>query len=437
MSLEKIINWNEVSDDARINLLERPTQVIHEDQNKIIEKIFAAVKSQGDKKLREYTKVFDDVEIDSIEMTAQEIHESIEQTPKEIKDSIKNAIENIKSFHESFSGIDENSVETVAGVKCSALTRPIEKVGLYVPAGNNPLPSTAMMLGVPSMIAGCPERVLVSPPNKNGLVDPTIVTVAHYCQINRIFKLGGAQAIAALAFGTESVPQVNKIFGPGNSWVTQAKRMISSYNVSVSIDMPAGPTEVLIISDGSSDPLYIAFDLLSQAEHGVDSQVILLSTSQRQLYKVQEQIKESLKTLSTREIAVQAMTNSKFILVDNLKTAVNISNQYAPEHLILSFDAANDWLSKIKSAGSVFLGKWSPESAGDYCSGTNHVLPTGGFTESLSGITVASFQKTISVQEITKKGLGNLSNDIVNLARAEGLEAHARAVEVRVSKNEC
>ena len=436
MSLEKIINWNEVSDDARINLLERPTQVIREDQNKIIEKIFAAVKSQGDKKLREYTKVFDDVEIDSIEMTAQEIHESIEQTPKEIKDSIKNAIENIKSFHESFSGIDDNSVETIAGVKCSALTRPIEKVGLYVPAGNNPLPSTAMMLGVPSMIAGCPERVLVSPPNKNGLVDPTIVTVAHYCNINRIFKLGGAQAIAALAFGT-GVPQVNKIFGPGNSWVTQAKRMISSYNVSVSIDMPAGPTEVLIISDGSSDPLYIAFDLLSQAEHGVDSQVILLSTSQRQLYKVQEQIKESLKTLSTREIAVQAMTNSKFILVDNLKTAVNISNEYAPEHLILSFDAATDWLSKIKSAGSVFLGKWSPESAGDYCSGTNHVLPTGGFTESLSGITVASFQKTISVQEITKKGLGNLSNDIVNLARAEGLEAHARAVEVRVSKNEC
>ena len=299
MSLEKIINWKEVSVDARINLLERPTQVIREDQNKIIEQIFAGVKSQGDKKLREYTKAFDNVEIDSIEMTTQEIHESIEQTPKELKDSIKNAIENIKSFHESFSGIDDNAVETVAGVKCSAITRPIEKVGLYVPAGNNPLPSTAMMLGVPSMIAGCPERVLVSPPNKNGVVDPTIVTVAHYCQINRIFKLGGAQAIAALAFGTESVPQVNKIFGPGNSWVTQAKRMISSYNVSVSIDMPAGPTEVLIISDGSSDPLYIAFDLLSQAEHGVDSQVILLSTSQRQLYKVQEQIKESLKTLST------------------------------------------------------------------------------------------------------------------------------------------
>ena len=262
------------------------------------------------------------------------------------------------------------------------------------------------------------------------------MTVAHFCNINRIFKIGGAQAIAALAFGTESVPQVNKIFGPGNSWVTQAKRLISSYDASVSIDMPAGPTEVLIIADGNSDPLHIAFDLLSQAEHGVDSQVILLSTSQRQLYKVQDQIKESLKTLSTREIAEQAMTNSKFILVDNLETAINISNEYAPEHLILSFDAATDCLSKIKSAGSVFLGMWSPESAGDYCSGTNHVLPTGGFTKSLSGITVASFQKTISVQEITKKGLGNLSNDIVKLARAEGLEAHARAVEVRLSKNE-
>ena len=437
MSLEKIINWNEVSEDTRVDLLERPTRVIREDQNEIIEKIFAAVMSQGDKKLREYTKAFDNVEIDSIEMTDQEIHESLEQTPKELKDSIRNAIENIKSFHESFSDIDDITVETVAGVKCSAITRPIEKVGLYVPAGNNPLPSTAMMLGVPSMIAGCPERVLVSPPNKNGVVDPTIVTVAHLCNINRIFKIGGAQAIAALAFGTESVPQVNKIFGPGNSWVTQAKRLISSYDASVSIDIPAGPTEVLIIADGNSDPLYLAFDLLSQAEHGVDSQVILLSTSQRQLYEVQEQIKESLKTLSTREVAEQAMTNSKLILVDNLETAVNISNEYAPEHLILSFDAATDWLSKIKSAGSVFLGMWSPESAGDYCSGTNHVLPTGGFTKSLSGITVASFQKTISVQEITKKGLGNLSNDIVKLARAEGLEAHARAVEVRVSKNEC
>ena len=436
MSLEEIINWNEVSEDKRIDLLERPTQVIRKDQNEIIEKIFAAVISQGDKKLREYTKAFDNVDIDSIEMTPQEIQQSIDQTPKELKDSIRNAIENIKIFHESFLNIGDISVETSPGVKCSTITRPIEKVGLYVPAGNNPLPSTAMMLGVPSLIAGCPERILVSPPNKDGVVDPSIVTVANYCSINRIFKIGGAQAIAALAFGTETVPRVNKIFGPGNTWVTQAKRLISSYDVNVSIDMPAGPTEVLIVSDGNSNPLYIAFDLLSQAEHGVDSQVILLSTSERQLYQVQEQIKESLKTLSTREIAEKAMTNSKFILVDNLETAVNISNEYAPEHLILSFEPAADWLSKIKSAGSVFLGIWSPESAGDYCSGTNHVLPTSGFTKSLSGITVASFQKTISVQEITKRGLGDLSNDIVKLARAEGLEAHAKAVEVRVGKNE-
>jgi len=436
MSLKEIINWNEVSEDTRFNLLERPTQVIREDQNEIIEKIFTTVISQGDKKLREYTKAFDNVDIDSIEMTDQEVQESIEQTPKELKDSIRNAIENIKSFHESFLNVDDISIETVSGVKCSVVTRPIEKIGLYVPAGNKPLPSTAMMLGVPSMIAGCPERILVSPPNENGVVDPTIVTVANYCNINRIFKIGGAQAIAALAFGTETVPQVNKIFGPGNTWVTQAKRLILNYDASVSIDMPAGPTEVLIISDGNSDPLYIAFDLLSQAEHGVDSQVILLSTSQRQLYKVQEQIEESLKTLSTRDIAERAMTNSKFILVDSLETAVNISNEYAPEHLILSFGSAANWLPKIKSAGSVFLGLWSPESAGDYCSGTNHVLPTGGFTKSLSGISVASFQKTISVQEITKKGLGNLSNDIVRLARAEGLEAHAKAVEVRMSKND-
>ena len=219
MSLKEIINWNEVSEDTRVNLLERPTQFIREDQNEIIEKIFTTVISQGDKKLREYTKAFDNVDIDSIEMTDQEVQESIEQTPKELKDSIRNAIENIKSFHESFLNVDDISIETVSGVKCSVVTRPIEKIGLYVPAGNNPLPSTAMMLGVPSMIAGCPERILVSPPNENGVVDPTIVTVANYCNINRIFKIGGAQAIAALAFGTETVPQVNKIFGPGNTLV--------------------------------------------------------------------------------------------------------------------------------------------------------------------------------------------------------------------------
>ena len=436
MSLKEIINWNEASEETRVRILERPAQIVLEDQNEAIKEIFTGVIKYGDKKLREYTKDFDNVDIDSIEMTSQEVQESIEQTPEKLKDSIRNAIENIKTFHESFLNLDGISVETVSGVKCRSVTRPIEKIGLYVPAGNTPLPSTAMMLGVPSMIAGCSERILVSPPNENGLVDPTIVTVANYCNINRIFKIGGAQAIAALAFGTQTVPQVNKIFGPGNTWVTQAKRLISHYNTNVSIDMPAGPTEVLIISDGNSDPLHIAFDLLSQAEHGIDSQVILLSTSKNQLYKVQQQIKESLKTLSTRDIAERAMINSKFIFVDTLKTAVNISNEYAPEHLILSFKTAVDWLPEIQSAGSVFLGIWSPESAGDYCSGTNHVLPTGGFTKSLSGISVASFQKTISVQEITQKGLGNLSKDIIRLARAEGLEAHARAVEVRLSKNE-
>ncbi len=373
MSLKEIINWNEVPEKTRVKILERPAQIVLEEQNEAIKEIFTGVIKHGDKKLREYTKDFDNVDIDSIEMTSQEVQESIEQTPEKLKDSIRNAIENIKTFHESFLNLDGISVETVSGVKCRSVTRPIEKIGLSVPAGNTPLPSTAMMLGVPSMIAGCSERILVSPPNENGLVDPTIVTVANYCNINRIFKIGGAQAIAALAFGTQTVPQVNKIFGPGNTWVTQAKRLISHYNTNVSIDMPAGPTEVLIISDGNSDPLHIAFDLLSQAEHGIDSQVILLSTSKNQLYKVQQQIKESLRT--------------------------------------------------------------RPESAGDYCSGTNHVLPTGGFTKSLSGISVASFQKTISVQEITQKGLGNLSKDIIRLARAEGLEAHAKAVEVRMDQH--
>ena len=261
-----------------------------------------------------------------------------------------------------------------------------------------------------------------------------MLTAAVLCGINKIYKAGGAQAIAAMAYGTETIPKVNKIFGPGNSWVNTAKQLISTLNIPVSIDMPAGPTEVLIISDGETNPLFVAFDLLSQAEHGADSQVILISDDKAFLNKVIIEIKNALKNISTKEVAGESLKNSKFIYVKNIKCAFNISNSYSPEHLIISMQSAEQWLDAVESAGSIFLGEWSPESAGDYCTGTNHVLPTSGFANSYSGLSVDSFRKAISVQKLTKEGLELMSNDIINLARSEGLEAHAKAVEVRVDK---
>jgi histidinol dehydrogenase len=331
-------------------------------------------------------------------------------------------------------GLEKDPIDINPGVQCQTIYRPIDSVGLYIPAGNNPLPSTVTMLGVPSILAGNKERIVVSPPNEEGLVNDVIVTAAALCGIDKIYKVGGAQSIAAMAYGTETIPKVDKIFGPGNSWVTTAKQLISTLNIPVAIDMPAGPTEVLIISDGYTDPIFVAFDLLSQAEHGIDSQVILLSDDKGFLDKVRIEINNALEFISTRETAEQSLKNSKFIYVKDIKCAFNISNNYSPEHLIVSMKSAERWLDVIESAGSIFLGEWSPESAGDYCSGTNHVLPTSGFANSYSGLSVDSFRKAISVQKLSEEGLRLMSNDIINLARAEGLEAHARAVEVRMDK---
>ena len=290
------------------------------------------------------------------------------------------------------------------------------------------------MLGVPSSLAKNKNSILVSPPNNQGLVNDSIVVAAKLSGIDTIFNVGGAQSIAALALGTESIPQVNKIFGPGNSWVTKAKQMIATLGLPVSIDMPAGPTEVMIISDGNTDPEFIAYDLLSQAEHGVDSQVILLSQDQSFLERVDTEIGQAIESIKTKDIAKASMKHSKLILVDNLDDAVAISNEYAPEHLIINCKDAEQYLPMISSAGSIFLGEWSPESAGDYCSGTNHVLPTAGFATSYSGLSVDSFCKSISVQSLSKEGLHLIGDDIINLAQAEGLDAHAKAVEVRIKK---
>ena len=429
-----IINWDTLSPDEQESTLKRPVICNLDDQKNTVIEIFQNIKSNGDDALRQYTLLYDNIEIDNFLMTDDEINKAVNRTSDVLKDSINNAILNIKKFHEYTMGLEKDPIDINPGVQCQTIYRPIDSVGLYIPAGNNPLPSTVTMLGVPSILAGNKERIVVSPPNEEGLVNDVIVTAAALCGIDKIYKVGGAQSIAAMAYGTETIPKVDKIFGPGNSWVTTAKQLISTLNIPVAIDMPAGPTEVLIISDGDTDPIFVAFDLLSQAEHGIDSQVILLSDDKGFLDKVRIEINNALKCISTREIAEQSLKNSKFIYVKDIKCAFNISNNYSPEHLIVSMESAEKWLDAIESAGSIFLGEWSPESAGDYCSGTNHVLPTSGFAKSYSGLSVDSFRKAISVQKLSEEGLRLMSNDIINLARAEGLEAHARAVEVRMDK---
>jgi histidinol dehydrogenase len=429
-----IINWDPLSPEERESTLNRPIIRNVDDQKNIVIDIFKNIKRNGDDALQQYTLQYDNIEINNFLMTDDEINKAVNRTSDVLKDSINYAISNIKKFHEYTMGADKDPIDINPGVQCQTIYRPIDSVGFYIPAGNNPLASTVTMLGIPSKLAGNKERIVVSPPNEEGLVNDVIVTAAVLCGINKIYKAGGAQAIAAMAYGTETIPKVNKIFGPGNSWVNTAKQLISTLNIPVSIDMPAGPTEVLIISDGETNPLFVAFDLLSQAEHGADSQVILISDDKAFLNKVIIEIKNALKNISTKEVAGESLKNSKFIYVKNIKCAFNISNSYSPEHLIISMQSAEQWLDAVESAGSIFLGEWSPESAGDYCTGTNHVLPTSGFANSYSGLSVDSFRKAISVQKLTKEGLELMSNDIINLARSEGLEAHAKAVEVRVDK---
>ena len=430
----KIINWDSLSLEERELNLKRPTIRNLDDQKNIVIDIFENIKRNGDAALQKYTLQYDNIEINNFLMTDDEINKAVNRTSNVLKDSINYAISNIKKFHEYSMGMEKDPLDINPGVQCQTIYRPIDSVGFYIPAGNNPLASTVTMLGIPSKLAGNKERIVVSPPNEEGLVDDVIATAAVLCGINKIYKVGGAQSIAAMTYGTETIPKVSKIFGPGNSWVTTAKQLISTLNIPVSIDMPAGPTEVLIISDGDTNPLFVAFDLLSQAEHGVDSQVILISDDEIFLNEVIIEIENALKNISTKEIAAQSLKNSKFIYVKNIKCAFDISNSYSPEHLIISMKSSEQWLDAVESAGSIFLGEWSPESAGDYCTGTNHVLPTSGFANSYSGLSVDSFRKAISVQKLTKEGLKLMSNDIINLARSEGLEAHAKAVEVRVNK---
>ncbi|MEQ9564197.1 MAG: histidinol dehydrogenase, partial [Woeseiaceae bacterium] len=351
-------------------------------------------------------------------------------------EAIDLAIENVSCFHNAQlpGSID---IETMSGIRCERVCQPIDAVGLYVPAGSAPLPSAAIMLAVPASIASCPTRIMCTPPQKSGFADPAVITAARRSGVDKIFKIGGAQAIAAMAYGTESVPKVDRIFGPGNAWVTAAKSIVSSDMDGASIDMPAGPSEVLVIADENADAAFVASDLISQAEHGADSQAILLTTCRTLAEAVAREISSQLEGLPRAEIASRALRNSRILLVDDLETAVSISNRYAPEHLILQISEPRSWLPRIRNAGSVFLGCWSPESAGDYCSGTNHVLPTYGFARSYSGLGIDQFMRYMTVQELSADGLRSIAPAIVELARLEGLEAHAAAVEIRLGRSSC
>lgn len=398
---------------------------------KAVKKILEKVKAKGDKAVRNYTKQFDGVKLKKLVVTDKEIRTAEELLSQELKQAIQQAKANIEKFHQAQTGEIE-IIETMPGVSCWRRSVAIEKVGIYIPGGTAPLFSTVLMLAIPASIAGCKEIILCTPPAKDGSVHPAILYSANLCGVTKIFKTGGAQAIGAMAFGTESVSKVYKIFGPGNQYVTCAKQVVQQ--TGTAIDMPAGPSEVLVIADDSSEPAFVAADLLSQAEHGSDSQVILLTTSQSVAGKVNDCIREQLYELPRKEIAEKSLANSKIILLNNLEEAIEFSNLYAPEHLILSCRHTDSLTGNIISAGSVFLGNYSPESAGDYASGTNHTLPTNGNAAMYSGVSVDSFVKKITFQQLTKEGLENIGNTVMQMSAAEGLDAHKNAVAIRLIK---
>lgn len=398
----------------------------------ICSEVFESVKAEGDSALLSYTKRFDGVDIDTICLTTQKLKTMARKTPKPLRDAIDVAYANIQKFHKS-QILDGNTrkIETMPGVMCWRESRPIERVGLYIPGGTAPLISTVLMLGIPAQISGCNEVIMCSPPAQNGSVSPAICYAAQKLGITKIACIGGIQAIAALAIGTDTIPKVDKIFGPGNQYVTAAKQY--AQNSGVAIDMPAGPSEVMVVADESANPAFVAADLLSQAEHGTDSQVILVATTVEVMQAVRDQVNLQILSLPRKDIAKEALNNSRCIVLYDLSDAIEFANFYAPEHIILCVRQAKNWSRMVTNAGSVFLGNYSPESAGDYASGTNHTLPTGGWAKTYSGLSVDDFCKKVLFQTINKKGLCNLASTIVEIAQAEQLEAHARAITIRIN----
>jgi len=426
------LDWNALDETARRAALARPAQSRAESLRSGVEQIIAHVRAGGDAALRELSARFDRCALDTIEVTEQEFQYAEAQLAPALKAAIEEAAARIEAFHRA-AAPQPVALDTAHGVRVERVLRAIQRVGLYVPAGSAPLPSTALMLGVPARIAGCAEVVLSSPARADGRCDEAVLYAARLTGVHKVFKLGGAQAIAAMAYGTESVPRCDKLFGPGNAWVTEAKLQVSSDPDGAAIDMPAGPSEVLVIADSEANANFVAADLLSQAEHGPDSQVILLSPSVALLDAVEVAVAEQCAALPRADIAQQALSQSRLIAVSSLEQAIEVSNRYAPEHLILQVDRPRDLVPGIQSAGSIFLGAWTPESVGDYCSGSNHVLPTYGYARSYSGVSVASFQKQITVQELSPAGLLAIGPCTATLAEAEQLEAHRRAVTLRLA----
>ncbi|MFM2597914.1 histidinol dehydrogenase [Vibrio fortis] len=425
----RTVVWQSLSESQQDSVLERPAISEGANITAAVSEVIAKVRSEGDTALTELTEKFDRVTPKSIRVSADEIEEASARLTAEMKQALEQAYSNIAKFHEAQKP-QPIKVETQPGVVCEQVTRAINTVGLYIPGGSAPLPSTVLMLGVPAQIAGCRKVVLCSPPP----IADEILYVAKLCKIDEVYNVGGGQAVAAMAYGTETVSKVDKIFGPGNAYVTEAKRQVSNDFRGAAIDMPAGPSEVLVIADETADADFIAADLLSQAEHGPDSQVVLVTPSPVIADQVTEAVQKQLKELSRADIAQQALASSLIIIAESITQAVAISNFYGPEHLIVQTKSPRELLPLLDNAGSIFLGDWSPESAGDYASGTNHVLPTYGYTKTYSSLGLADFSKRMTVQELSADGLKGLAPTVVTMAEAEGLDAHKRAVTIRVEK---
>lgn len=419
--------YNYPSREEWKELTERPHLDVSQ-LNSTVADVLKNIRENGDKAVKEYEEKFDHASLETLAVTAEEIESALKEVPAELLDSLRLAHKNIETFHKAQQFVGEK-VETAPGVTCWQKSVPIERVGLYIPGGTAPLFSTVLMLATPAKIAGCKEIVLCSPPTHNSTIHPAILAAAHIAGVNKIYKVGGVQAIGAMAYGTESIPKVYKIFGPGNQYVMAAKQQVSLHDVV--IDMPAGPSEVCVIADDSCRPEYVAADLLSQAEHGTDSQVLLITTSQKVLDNVVEELEKQLEALPRKEMAQKSLDNSKLVLVDNTTTAIELSNEYAPEHLIIATADYEQLAEKVVNAGSVFLGNYACESAGDYASGTNHTLPTHGYAKAYSGVNLDSYNRKVTFQHLTEKGIESIGKAVETMAQYEQLDAHRNAMKIR------
>ncbi|MET0533405.1 MAG: histidinol dehydrogenase [Steroidobacter sp.] len=426
-----ILDWAKLSPTERRNALRRPAQTDADALHQRASEIVKEVRARGDEALLEFTRRFDGVSLSSLEVDATEFAAAERTLTQEQRAALERAISNVKRFHEAQLS-DPLRVETSPGVICERHFRAVDAVGLYAPAGVAPLPSTIVMLAVPASIAGCPTRIVCTPPRKDGTADPAVLVAAKLCGVQRVFKVGGAQAIAAMAYGTASIPKVDKVFGPGNSWVTAAKILVANDPDGAALDLPAGPSEVLVIADDKANAEFVAADLLAQAEHSADAQAILVTTSRALAQATLEQLETQMQRLGRESTLRESINHARLFLVASLEAAFELSNAYAPEHLIVQVAQARNWLPRIRNAGSVFLGAWTPETMGDYCSGTNHVLPTYGFARAYSGLSLLDFQKRITVQELSADGLRDLGPTAITIAGLEGLDAHANAVQVRL-----